>query len=402
MLHIIHNLEDKLTLDIKLRFDMENIMDRILVNLFDRHNQGSMLAIDKLNPDKVIYIVDNETVDLFKEIKSFEEKIYPKINFESYVIDEENIYEIKNILGHLNIKETIINVTGGRRIHSLVLLSEALSLGFKTVYFDVVNKCVYEFGRNINKKNFEFKDLSINNMLKLTGTNLITDSTTLSQKSDIVSLTKKIYENLNVWYKYKKRLYDNSIFIHDFYNTDKIFIRLDKLTSEEKRILNSCLIYLKDIGGIYYRNILNEIEVRFLNDYLKGFIFKSGTWLEVLTNIIVREITEVDEVKSGVIFLWKECNRNVRNELDVLAVKDSVFICISCKDSEKYDEDALNELEVYSTRLGGSTVKKILVATKLPCKQCVVERAKAMKISLIILDKDINKFRNSIKNAILN
>ena len=47
-------------------------------------------------------------------------------------------------------------------------------------------------------------------------------------------------------------------------------------------------------------------------------------------------------------------------------------------------------------------MKKILVATKLPCKQCVVERAKAMKISLIILDKDINKFRNSIKNAILN
>ena len=46
MLHIIHNLEDKLTLDIKLRFDMENIMDRILVNLFDRHNQGSMLAIE--------------------------------------------------------------------------------------------------------------------------------------------------------------------------------------------------------------------------------------------------------------------------------------------------------------------------------------------------------------------
>ncbi|ETJ28948.1 hypothetical protein Q604_UNBC16505G0001, partial [human gut metagenome] len=34
--------------------------------------------------------------------------------------------------------------------------------------------------------------------------------------------------------------------------------------------------------------------------------------------------------------------RKVRNELDVLAVKDSVFICISCKDSEKYDEDALN------------------------------------------------------------
>ena len=113
-------------------------------------------------------------------------------------------------------------------------------------------------------------------------------------------------------------------------------------------------------------------------------------------------MTEIDEVKSGVIFLWEECNNTVRNELDVLAVKDSIFICISCKDSDKYDEDALNELEVYSKRLGGNVVKKILVATKNPCKKCVVERAKAMYINLIILEKDIDKFRNSLKNIILN
>ena len=30
--------------------------------------------------------------------------------------------------------------------------------------------------------------------------------------------------------------------------------------------------------------------------------------------------------------------QKIRNELDVIAVKDSVLICISCKDSEKYDE----------------------------------------------------------------
>lgn len=139
--------------------------------------------------------------------------------------------------------------------------------------------------------------------------------------------------------------------------------------------------------------------MKFLKENIKSLIFKSGTWLEVLTNIVVKEI---DEVKSGVIFLWEECNNTVRNELDVLAVKDSIFICISCKDSDKYDEDALNELEVYSKRLGGNVVKKILVATKNPCKKCVVERAKAMDINLIILEKDIDKFRNSLKNIILN
>ena len=376
-------------------------MNKILVNLFDRHNQGNLLAIDKLKPDKVIYIIDKEIGEVFKEIEDCEKNIYSKVNFENHIIDEKNILKIKNILSNLCIEDTVINVTGGKRIYSLVLLNESLNLGFKVIYVDVLNKFIYEFGPNIRKDNFQFIDLSLNNMLKLTGTNLITDSTILSERNYIVDITRKIYENLDIWYKYKQKLYDNSIFIHDCYNTNKVSIKLENLDFEQRNILNSCLKYLKKVGGIEYINICDEIEVKFLKDYIKGFIFKSGTWLEVLTNIIVRDITEVDEVKSGVIFLWKECSKIVRNELDVLAVKDSVFICISCKDSEKYDEDSLNELEVYSKRIGGNIVKKILVATKLPCKQCVIDRAKAMQINLIILDKDINKFKNSIKEVIL-
>lgn len=377
-------------------------MDKILVNLFDRHNQGSLLAIDKIKPHKVIYIIDREICGLFKEIELYESSIYKDIKFENHIIDEENIFEIRNLLKDLSVKDTVINVTGGKRIYSLVLLNEALNKGFNSVYVDVLNKRIYEFGISIKSDKFNFIDLSLDNMLKLTGTSLITDSTTLSEKNDIADITKKIYRNLDLWYKYKQKLYDNKIFIHDCYKTNKLFIKMNNLNFEEKKLLNSSLAYLKEIKAIQYNYINDEIEVNFLKDYVRSFIFKSGTWLEVLTNMIVKEITEIDEVKSGVIFLWKECNNKVRNELDVLAVKDSVFICISCKDSEKYDEDALNELEVYSKRLGGNTVKKILVATKLPCKQCVIERAKAMNINLIILGRDINKFKNLIRNAILN
>ena len=377
-------------------------MNKILVNLFDRHNQGSLLAIDKFKPEKVIYIIDNNIIDIFKEIEFYERNIYPKISFENHIINNENIIEIKNILSKLPVEDTIINVTGGNRISSLILLNEALNFRFNIIYIDVLDKFIYEFGHNMHKSNFDFKDISLDIMLKLTGMNLVADSTTLSEKSDIVDITKKIYKNLSMWYKYKQKLSDNNIFIHDYYNSNKIFIKLDNMNLEEKRILKSCLVYLKNKNGITYNITNNEIEVKFLNDYLKGFIFKSGTWLEVLTNIVVKEISEVDEVKSGVIFLWNECNKQVKNELDVIAVKDSVFICISCKDSEKYDEDALNELEVYSKRLGGNIVKKILVATRLPCKQCVIERAKAMGINLIILEKDINNFKKLIENAILN
>ena len=105
-------------------------MNKVLVNLFDRHNQGSLLAIDKIKPDKVIYIIDKEMESLFKEIEACEEKIYPKIKFENHVIDMNNIFNIKNILEKLCVNETIVNVTGGKRIYSLVLFFFFFQLHF--------------------------------------------------------------------------------------------------------------------------------------------------------------------------------------------------------------------------------------------------------------------------------
>ena len=199
---------------------------------------------------------------------------------------------------------------------------------------------------------------------------------------------------------YKQKLYDPNIFIHYAEDSQIIDINLELLNKEEKDILNKVLIYLKKIGGIDYSNEKEKIRVFFKNKYLKSFIFKSGTWLEVATNNIINEIEEIDEVRSGVIFLWSDKSKVVRNELDVVAVKDSVAICISCKDSDKYNENALNELDVYSNKIGGRNVYKILVATKEPIKLSVRDRAKEMGISLIIFDGNEEKFKRQIKEAI--
>ena len=144
----------------------------------------------------------------------------------------------------------------------------------------------------------------------------------------------------------------------------------------------------------------DNIEVLFKNDYLKGFIFKSGTWLEVLTTLVVQSIEDIDEVKSGLTFYWGDDLKRVRNELDVVAIRDSVLICISCKDSDKYDEDALNELQVYSERLGGKNAIKILVATKQPVKKTVLDRAKEMNINIVTLDKNIDIFKKALIDLI--
>ena len=371
-----------------------------LVNLLDIHNEGSLIAVDKLKPHKVIYIKNNDIIDLYDEVEDYYKEKYPNIILESIDIDEGDINSIYSLLKDLDRESTIINITGGKRINSLILLNTALNMNLKTIYVDVLKKQWYDFGEKVLKSNGEFMDIDLENMLNISGAHLVIDSSKLSQKKDILKLTQQIYSNLDLWYKHKKKLHDNNAFVHDINNSKQIYVNKEFLDSNEMELLIKCLKYMKKNGLLNYMVTDDKIKIIFFKDYIKAFIFKSGTWLEVLTDVVVREITEIDDVKSGVVFLWKDGGNRIRNELDVMAVKDSVLICISCKDSEKYDEVALNELDVYSKRLGGETAKKILVATKPPCKKCVIDRAKAMDINLVILDNDIVKFKKTIQKII--
>ena len=368
----------------------------VLVNLLDVHNEANLIAIESIKPKKVIYLISEDLINICEEIKKYHQNNLLNIEIESIKIDSGDIYKIQSILDNLFIKDTIVNVTGGKRINSLILLNTALNNGFNCIYVDVLASKWYNLGEKISEVKSKFNDIYLDDILKISGANMIVDSTDLSKRKDIINITKKIYSNLDIWYKYKQRLYDNSIFIHDYKDNKKIIIDLRLLNKTELCILDRCLEYLLNKNEIIYKNENDTIIVEFLNNYLKGFIFKSGTWLEVLTNVVVEEISEIDEVRNGVVFLWDDKENKVKNELDVLAVKDSVLICISCKDSEKYDENALNELAVYSDRLGGKKTRKILVATKPPCKECVMNRAKAMNIDIVVLERNIEKFKKTL------
>ncbi|MGL5243707.1 MAG: Card1-like endonuclease domain-containing protein, partial [Sarcina sp.] len=231
---------------------------------------------------------------------------------------------------------------------------------------------------------------------------IIIDSTEVCNLNIIEELTLAIANNLELWQKYKIRLSDNSIFIHDDSNPNFMKIDFQILDKEEKSLLHKCLEFLNDKKQIKYKEENGYIKIYFLSNFIKGFIFKSGTWLEVLTKYIVEKIDVIDDVKSGVLFLWNDEQTRVKNELDVVAIKDSVLICISCKDSKKYDEVALNELDVYGEQLGGDNVIKILVATKKPLKSSVIHRAKEMDINLVIFDGNISRFKENLKNIIKN
>jgi Holliday junction resolvase len=371
----------------------------LLINQLDEHNEVGLLLAQKYKVKSVVMLYKNKEK---KKLDKFKELYIDFNNIEviDELIDEDNYDNLKNIISKYKEKEIIINLTGGNRITSLIMLKIAIELNIQCVYVDLLKKRRYIFDKEYRIIEQPLEDISISDVIHLSGSNITLDSTSLAEKSDIQEFTKVILSNLDIWHKYKQKLYDNNIFKHDYKDTSRISINKCLVESEELKLIYNILNYLREKNEVEFIEDKDNIEVLFKNDYLKGFIFKSGTWLEVLTTLVVQSIEDIDEVKSGLTFYWGDDLKRVRNELDVVAIRDSVLICISCKDSDKYDEDALNELQVYSERLGGKNAIKILVATKQPVKKTVLDRAKEMNINIVTLDKNIDIFKKALIDLI--
>ena len=373
---------------------------KLLINQLDEHNEGNILATTRYNVGEVIFIRQKNQVDLIDNIKKYYDKNFPTIKMSDVIIEEGEINKLVDLVTRNNNCDLLINLTGGKRINSLTLLELSIKNNIKAIYTDIKNKKIYTFKNGIDLTYEEFDDLEIQDIIDASGGELVEDSSELCKKKNLVYLSEQIYRHLDIWNKHKQRLYDTSIFKHIEEAPNKIKININLLTDEERKLLNNILNKLKEMNEIQYTKKGEDIEVLFLNKYIKGFIFKSGTWLEIATNNLINKIKEIDESRSGVVFLWSNHNRTVRNEVDVVAIKDSVPIIISCKDSEKYNEMALNELNVYANKIGGKNAYKILVATREPSKGPVSIRAKEMGINIVIFDGNENKFINTIKAII--
>lgn len=372
----------------------------LMISQMDDHNEAALILCKKYNIKNIFYLINNNDLNEFIYLKGIYKELLPNCHVSFIKSSFKNIDKIRDVLLRYKDENILVNLTGGERIKSLVLLYEAIKLNLKCTYIDLLKEKSFIFDSNLEVINTDFEDLNIEEITKLSGASIINSSSALMYKKDINIIISAILNNIDVWEEYKKRLYDKNIFIHDYKDNELLRINTKYLSKKELEIVYSSLKALSNLNGIDYEILEAGISVKFRNTYLKSFIFKSGTWLEVLTNKVINEISEIDECKSGVEFFWSKDARRVKNELDVVAVKDCTLLCISCKDSEKYDEDALNELDVYSRKIGGKNVKKILVSTKEPVKLTVRERAKEMDINIVIINSDIDQFKKQLINII--
>ncbi|MGU8587087.1 Card1-like endonuclease domain-containing protein [Clostridium perfringens] len=373
-----------------------------IITILDEHNESSILLAEKLKPKEIIYLYKkDEELKVLNSLRQFYLNKFPNCNFSDEKLGKDTISSIEEIIKRMKSKNTAICLNQGDKKDILIMYTLALKHNIDGFFLDIPKEELLKLNlESVQCEKCNFVDLDVEDIIDSIGASIVVDSTEISEINIIETMTNYIASNLDLWKKYKIRLSDNSVFIHDESNPRSIKIDKELLSGEEVMLLDKILNFLEKNGQIKVKELEQCLKVTFQNEFIKGFIFKSGTWLEVLTKNIIEEIKSIDDIKSGVLFLWNDKESRVKNELDVVAIKDSVLICVSCKDSKKYDEVALNELNVYSEQLGGENVIKILVATQPPIKSSISKRAKEMGINLVVFDGNKKAFKEELEKII--
>ncbi|XZJ14331.1 Card1-like endonuclease domain-containing protein [Clostridium perfringens] len=373
-----------------------------IITILDEHNESSILLAEKLKPKEIIYLYKkDEELKVLNSLRQFYLNKFPNCNFSDEKLGKDTISSIEEIIKKIKSKNVAICLNQGDKKDILIMYTIALKHNIDGFFLDIPKEELLKLNlESVQCKKCNFVDLDVEDIIDSIGASIVVDSTEISEINIVETMTNYIADNLDLWKKYKIRLSDNSVFIHDESNPRSIKIDKELLSREEVMLLDKILNFLEKNGQIKVKELEQCLKVTFQNEFIKGFIFKSGTWLEVLTKNIIEEIKSIDDIKSGLLFLWNDKESRVKNELDVVAIKDSVLICVSCKDSKKYDEVALNELNVYSEQLGGENVIKILVATHPPIKSSISKRAKEMGINLVVFDGNKKAFKEELEKII--
>lgn len=370
----------------------------ILINFVGNNNEESVLCTEYMKPKEAVFIYkDNDKIE---NLKKYFMHTYPNIIFTGIKMD--NNRKINEIIGKYMGKNVIIDISAADKSVSLEVLYEAFKRRIEVVFMDINKKELTKFGESqIEKIKVNLADIDINEIMKTLGAKILLESTEIGEEEIVSRLTMLIAGNMKQWNEIRPVITDNTTLIHYEDDPYKIGIKMEKLNKNQKRIVLDTIDLLQKYKQINCMRNSDDIEIKFLNNFIKGFIFKTGSWFEVFTKMVVEEIDFIDDVKSGMMFLWDKNQRKIKNEIDVVAIKDGVLICISCKDSSKYDENALNELNVYAEKIGGENAVKILTATKMPSKVSVIDRAAEMGIDIIVYNGNKNDFKEAIRDCIL-
>ncbi len=340
----------------------------IQIQFLDKNIVGALAPAFSMNPERVVFLYDTRQVseNNMKEVQEAIKNQLPKTAVQfvrTNMLSLEDIkIELEKIVKTYQTKEIQIDITGGSEIMTACGLMVAKEKNLVPTFVDFHSG--YMLDVFTMERLAEIKHVTLADYLTAIGGKYMSSSRHTPEEKDfdrILSMARIIFSNEKKWDKFFTHM------THGFSAKGVMEFSMGK-----ERTDSDCQFILDAFLDKGYAKKIGEDRYRFASEADKEYMTVSGIWLEAYIYIQAKKC--FDEVYMGVDIDWnkRDICESRDNEIDVVIMKNSQPIFISCK-MRPIEKETVYEIYSMAKRLGGS-YGKALIATTVDVRSSKDER----------------------------
>jgi hypothetical protein len=324
------------------------------------------LGVKEYNPDKVHFIVTNESNDKLNYLRN----ALGEVETCSYFCDPYDVKEIKticeNIISSVYPDNNVsFNLTGGTKLMLIAAQAVLIENKLSGFYLNIGNM-VTEIPAYLQHK-LSYK-INTEDFLKLSG--------------HIMSSNRRLES-------YNQADLDTAKAIQHFSGEGNAFSligkhfrdRFKKIRASGHEIVNENLECIWSLGKVTIRSSSNDVQI-FESPFVKELFFYGGWWELLVAKAVARWDTD-QEILMQIIFPFKTDLKTSKNEVDVLINRNNKLIFVECKSGIVTQQD-INKIKTIKDTYGGNASKSILVSQFKP-QATLFEKCKELSIEVFYM-----------------
>ena len=330
----------------------------VQIRFLDKNVVSTLVPVYSMKPERVVFLYDTRMVgeNLRKEVEEAIRSRLPKTTVQYLRVNmlrlEDVKYQLEKIVQTYTVKEVQIDITGGSEIMTAcgVLVAKEHKLVLTYVDFYSGHMINVETSERICKA----ETVTLEEYLKAIGGKYLSSSRHTPEEKDfdrIMDMAAVIFANEKKWDKFFAHI------IRGFSAAGVMEFSLG-----ENRKSESCQFILQEFMKRGFAIQLGEDKYRYASEADKEYMTVSGIWLEMYIYIQAKKC--FDEVYMGVDIDWnkRDICESRDNEIDVVIMKNSQPIFISCK-MRPVEKETVYEIYSMARRLGGDYAKSLIATT---------------------------------------
>ena len=330
----------------------------IQIRFLDKNVVSTLVPVYSMKPEKVVFLYDTRMVgeNLRKEVEEAIRSRLPKASVQYLRVNmlrlEDVKYELEQTVQTYKDKEVHIDITGGSEIMTACGLMAAQEHHLTLTYVDFYS------GHMLNVLTSErickTETVTLEEYLKAIGGKYMSSSRHTPEEKDferIMDMAQIIFANEKKWDKFFAHI------TRGFSAAGVMEFSLGENVKSE-----SCQFILSEFLKRGFAKQIGEDRYRYASEADKEYMTVSGIWLEMFIYIQAKKC--FDEVYMGVDIDWnkRDICESRDNEIDVVIMKNSQPIFISCK-MRPVEKETVYEIYSMARRLGGDYAKSLIATT---------------------------------------